>query len=539
MNDVVASHADPGGTRRRLSNVWLVSVGVVGAVLAVMFGGREYLVAQSAARLRMESQVAVHLTHLQSHLTDRENLARVIAYAFELPAIHVANALSQFDQRLLELVPDITSFVWVPRVPAQRAAEVLAALNAAGHNRPTFLGPSGQPLATIGDIVFPIFDIMPKTAANVSSLGLNLAVLPHPRAALQRADEDADISGTAPLHLVQLPGVLALVLYVPIFREGEPVPRGYLGFSYRFDRLLGAAMARIGDSELGVRITDEDAGGALLFTTGAGEGEELVRELRFGGRTWRATYQSIGSRRNAPLLQAASVSAIAFALVIAVLVVIWMQLRAREKLEVAVKARAEAEGQLRVVVEELNHRGRNIFAVLQTLIDQTLRHAPSLDAAKAALQGRIEAMAQSSHLLSESEWRGARIDDIVARSGLPFADRVHARGEDVILAPGVTQSIVLVLHELWTNAAKHGALSHPDGHVDLEWSVRDGEFVLRWTEHGKAVDRLPDRSGFGRRLIERLGPHGLGGSASLEGSPTGIVYQLRAPAARVLAADQE
>ncbi len=150
---------------------------------------------------------------------------------------------------------------------------------------------------------------------------------------------------------------------------------------------------------------------------------------------------------------------------------------------------------------------------------------------------RLRAMARATALLRDAEWQGVRLGRVLDGSGLPFADRVSREGPDAALAPGPAQSVVLLLHELWTNAAKHGALSVPAGRVRLSVAVEAGRFRLEWREEGGPPAELGDRRGFGRVLIEELVPRQLGGEARLEGGPGGLRYALDAPAAEVLAGD--
>ena len=115
----------------------------------------------------------------------------------------------------------------------------------------------------------------------------------------------------------------------------------------------------------------------------------------------------------------------------------------------------------------------------------------------------------------------------------PYEPRAETEGGDLVLLPHATQSLGLILHELATNAAKHGSLSAPEGRVRLAWSVDGERFRLSWRESGGPAVAPPARAGFGRLLLERAAAHDLGGQGRLEFRPAGVAYELETPVARV------
>ena len=116
--------------------------------------------------------------------------------------------------------------------------------------------------------------------------------------------------------------------------------------------------------------------------------------------------------------------------------------------------------------------------------------------------------------------------------GRPDEPRAETEGGDSILLPHATQSLGLILHELATNAAKHGSPSAPEGRVRLAWSVDGERFRLSWRESGGPAVAPPARAGFGRLLLERAAAHDLGGQGRLEFRPAGVAYELETPAGR-------
>ncbi len=512
-------------------------------VAAAAVGWRERQAALTIAAIRTAGEVDAVVGGLRDHLLQRETLARAVGAAFQPPPDGIApGALGRVDPRLLGYVPDLFSFVWVPRVEAGRVAEALAALGEAGVARPALLGPGRRPLAE-EELVAPhflILDILPATGRNRLSLGLDLGTLPLPSEALARAEAWGDIAATGPLELVQLPGERAMVLYVPVADRSAPAGRtiGYLGFSYRFDSLFAAAFAGA-DLPGPLRVLDPESPDPVLHAAGdwAGAPPPLVREVEFGGRSWRVEIAPPDPRGPALMRGVAAAGAALLALAL-VLAVARHLLRTRARLERALSAQIEAEERLRILVRELAHRVANAYSLAGSVASQVFRDADPDGRARDAFAARLRSLSRATALLSEDGRGDAAVvplRGLVGALGLPFADRVALRGEDLPLAPGAAQSLGLLVHELWTNAVKHGALSTPGGRVDLSWRAEGGRFRLAWREEGgPAIERLPERRGFGRRLIERLVPAQLDGMAALAAGAGGLLYELDAPLARVL-----
>src|SRR5262249_10133630 len=131
------------------------------------------------------------------------------------------------------------------------------------------------------------------------------------------------------------------------------------------------------------------------------------------------------------------------------------------------------------------------------------------DELKAAIEGRIQALANVHSLFVESRWIGAELTSIAAQELAPYSargeGRVRIAGPQGLLEPNVAQSIAVALHELATNAAKYGALSSADGRVDLTWThANDGRLDLCWCESGGPPVQPPTRQGFGTRIVTQM-----------------------------------
>lgn len=199
----------------------------------------------------------------------------------------------------------------------------------------------------------------------------------------------------------------------------------------------------------------------------------------------------------------------------------------------AERQRAEAERQRELLVQELAHRVKNTLATVQTIVLRTL--SSSVEPARLrVLTERLEALAQTHTLLAENSW-GVDLSLIARRELAPYGARVRVTGPEVGLNARAAVALTLTLHELATNAAKHGAFSIGDGHVDLSWTVSAGRgndspiLEVVWTEGGGPVVAEPSRTGFGTKLIRRVVPHDLDGAAELMFEPTGVVCRLSVP----------
>ena len=201
--------------------------------------------------------------------------------------------------------------------------------------------------------------------------------------------------------------------------------------------------------------------------------------------------------------------------------------------------RMQAEEQRTLLIHELNHRVKNTLATVQSIASQTLRNARTMQEAKVAFEERLIALARAHDVLTQENWEGAKIRQIVDQALAPYAgqgrNRVEMRGPELRLLPRVALALSMALQELATNAVKYGALSSPQGRVLVAWSVEEAgpspRLCLRWEESGGPAVQPPTHQGFGSRLIERSLARELNGEARIEFRPDGVVCSVSAPLA--------
>lgn len=195
----------------------------------------------------------------------------------------------------------------------------------------------------------------------------------------------------------------------------------------------------------------------------------------------------------------------------------------------------------RVLSLEINHRSKNLLAVVEAIVRQTAAHAPPQDFVRRISQ-RLRALAANQDLLVDGSWCGAEIGALV-RAQLTHIDgligsRVRLEGDRLVVTPTAAQALGMAFHELATNALKYGALSGELGEVIVGWRVEaigeEPELFVSWREIGGPAIVASGRAGFGTTIIERITGQSLGGAAAVAYAPAGLCWELRAPAGPIL-----
>jgi len=180
---------------------------------------------------------------------------------------------------------------------------------------------------------------------------------------------------------------------------------------------------------------------------------------------------------------------------------------------------------------ELHHRIKNMLATVGAITHQSLRTAPSMAHASAAIDGRFAALARAHDLLTRVSWENATIESTVRNAVEPFdqgGDRFIISGEAVRITSSSVIAFAMTLNELCTNTTKFGALSVPEGRVHVGWSVENDILHFRWTETGGPLVSEPTRKSFGTRMMTSLGQQ-LKGKVELGYKSSGFVYTLDVP----------
>lgn len=189
-----------------------------------------------------------------------------------------------------------------------------------------------------------------------------------------------------------------------------------------------------------------------------------------------------------------------------------------------------------LLLAELDHRAKNMLAVVMGMADQTARRADSLEAFQSAFSARLTALARGYSLVTASRWRTTSLEQIVRAIVQPYVTEGQARletnGQGVVLSPKAALAVTMILHELVSNATKYGALSVEGGKILIEWSVSAASprtVDLEWRETGLSGLQAPARRGFGAKLIEASARRDLAGDVETVFASDGVRYRFKFP----------
>jgi two-component sensor histidine kinase len=205
-----------------------------------------------------------------------------------------------------------------------------------------------------------------------------------------------------------------------------------------------------------------------------------------------------------------------------------------------ITAAKESERRIRILMREVNHRVKNQFAVILSMVRETGKRTLDPAEFQERIRERIIALSRSHDLLVSSEWSGASLFDLVQEHLKPFGhdDQISHAGPLVTLQPNAVQYLGMALHELGTNSSKYGALSNATGAISVSWQVVRSlsgarELELVWEERSvpRAGPKISDANGrgFGSIVLKRVTPQALSGSAVLEMQPGLLRWTLVAP----------
>jgi two-component sensor histidine kinase/CheY-like chemotaxis protein len=207
------------------------------------------------------------------------------------------------------------------------------------------------------------------------------------------------------------------------------------------------------------------------------------------------------------------------------------------------EAHRQAEQQIRLLMNEVNHRSKNILSVVMAVAQRTVAESP--EEFRQRFASRVHALAVNHDLLVKNQWKSVEVGELVSGQLAHFGDLVGRRilydGQPLRLSASAAQALGMALHELSTNAAKHGALSGEEGSIKITWQIAvtdTGErFTITWVEQGGHPVLPPAHRGFGTTVITKMAQMSLDGETQLEFPPSGLRWQLSCPAENVLEAE--
>ena len=193
-----------------------------------------------------------------------------------------------------------------------------------------------------------------------------------------------------------------------------------------------------------------------------------------------------------------------------------------------------------MLMAEVNHRSRNLLAVVQAIVNRSARGADP-ETFAVDLADRLQGLSASQDLLIKSDWHGIDVNELIHAQLHHFKDligtRILVEGSTTHLTSASAQAVGMALHELATNAAKYGSLSASEGTVRISWDYSEGVetlFTMRWNEENGPKVSVPNQKGFGSLVTGRMVELALGGKVEIEFLEGGLSWKLSAPVAEVL-----
>jgi two-component sensor histidine kinase len=487
--------------------------------------------------------VDVHASLVQDRLTERELLSRVAAGLFRAPATVTANMLQPLRSAIYAFKTDFVVAAWVARVKPGELEAAQTELAAEKFANPTIRDFDDQPLdlKAIDRPVNVLMDLEPRNPETVGIPGRVLDGHSIVGPTLAKAMAEAKPVASDPVPLLRINGPAGVVLAAPVLQEGATEPAGFVTFSYE----LGPLMLANDDLSLfSVVLRDPRDPNSELLASEQGvvtaravspehPAPSIIRTVTFGGRDWSLGYYA---KHNA-IMRAQQTAAIVGAIGLAITGIIcglfgyvaYNNLRLSREIEV----RIGFERRLTAVIDELNHRVKNILAVIQSIVTRTLRHGSDVDVARELLIGRIHAMSNVVTLLSESQWQGVKLKGLFESRSIPHADRIAVTGPDITVSARAAQSLSLLFFELASHSDEGLSLVGKHPNIVAQWQVTgegtESIFQFRWEEFNTSqATRRPD-SDFGLILLDRVAPEALGGIAKRYFTDVSYVYELTAP----------
>jgi two-component sensor histidine kinase len=485
--------------------------------------------------------IDVHASLVQDRLTERELLARVASGLFRAPSVIKANMLQPLRASIYAFKTDFVVAAWIARLNPNELDAARAELASAGFSNPTIRNFDDKPLdpRSLDKPIDVVMDLEPRNAETKSIPGRALDNNPTIGAMLSRAMAEGKPVASDPTPLLRANGPIGIVLAAPVVPEGSTAPAGFVTFSYE----LSALMLTNDDLSLfSVVLKDPRRGNSELIASDQGvvtsrvsdgPAASATRTVTFGDRDWALSYYAKTNAASRAEQTAAIVAAVGLALTGIICGLFGYVAYNNLRLSREIQVRIGFERRLTAVIDELNHRVKNILAVIQSIVTRTLRHGADMDVARELLIGRIHAMSNVVSLLSESQWQGVKLRGLFEARAIPHAERIAVSGPDIAVSARAAQSLSLLFFELASHSDEGLSLVGKHPHIVAHWEVSgeepDAVFHFRWEEFNTSeATRRPD-SDFGVILLDRVAPEALGGTSKRYFNEASYVYELTAP----------
>lgn len=520
---------------------------IIGVVISGLVAMKVYDQELSIGRIDLARSVDTHASLVQERLSERELLARVAVGLFRSPSINMANALQPLRSSIYAFKTDFLVASWVARVPRADFGRAQNELKLAAFPNPTIRNVDDTPLnpAAAPDPATVVMDVEPQNDETKAFVGRILNSHPVIMPMLNRAVEEGRPVSSDPFVLLRIGGPMGIVLASPVRMDTGTSTAGFLTISYRLAPLM---LANDDLSLFSVALRDPRNASDNLTSDSEGnvtsvplqldaENPPLLRVVSFGARDWTLIYYAKTNVATRAQELAGIVTLIGVALTLILCGLFGYVSYNNVRLSREIQTRIDFERRLTAVIDELNHRVKNILAVIQSIVTRTMRHGADIDVARDLLIGRIHAMSHVVSLLSESQWQGVKLKGLFEPRAIPHADRIALSGPDVTVSARAAQSLSLLFFVLASHADEGLSLVGKHPHIVADWSVSeepDAVFHFRWEEFNTSAATRRADSEFGIVLLDRVAPEALGGTSKRYFTDVSYVYELTAPMATVV-----
>jgi two-component sensor histidine kinase len=523
-------------------------IALLGALLSGLAAYRVHDQELTIDRIALARAIDVHASLVQDRLTERELLARVASGLFRVPTVIKPNMLEPLRSAIYAFKTDFVVASWIARLKPDELSAAQAALASAGFPNTTIRSYDDKPLdpATLTQPINVLMDLEPRSDETRMLPGRSYDHDPVRGPMLARAMAEKRSVASDPVPLLQPNGPVGVIVAAPVIPEGAVEPAGFVTFSYE----LASLMLTNDDMSLfSVALKDPRKAGVELIANDQGvvsaremaqEGPQpsAIRTVSFGGRDWQLGYYAKTNSARRAEQTAVIVAAIGLAITAMVCGLFGYVAYNNLRLSREIQVRIGFERRLTAVIDELNHRVKNILAVIQSIVTRTLRHGADIDVARELLIGRIHAMSNVVSLLSESQWQGVKLKGLFEARAIPHADRIAMSGPDIAVSARAAQSLSLLFFELASHSDEGLSLVGKHPHIVANWSVTgegpDMIFHFRWEEFNTSEATRRADSDFGLILLDRVAPEALGGTAKRYFTDASYVYELTAPMETVI-----
>lgn len=526
--------------------VTILLMAIIGALASGLAAFKIYEQEESIGRNALARAVDSHAALVQERLGERELLTRVAVGLFRSPSSDKANALVPLRTSIYAFKTDFVVASWIPRVALSELAQIQSDLKAAGFPNPVLRNADDSPLdqAKLKPPAIVLMDVEPQneqTKAFVGRVFNNSARL---APLFERVIADGKPVSSDPLHLMRPDGPMGIVLAAPVKQNNDIV--GFMTISYKLlplmlanDELSSFSVALRDPRDVSNNLKADDNGEVVDAPLQlSSENPPLLRNVNFGDREWTLIYfpktSSIARAQEIATIVAGIGLALTFVLCGLFGYVSYNNIRLSRE----VQTRIGFERRLTAVIDELNHRVKNILAVIQSIVTRTMRHGSDIDTARELLIGRIHAMSHVVSLLSESQWQGVKLRGLFESRAIPHGERIALNGPDIVVSARAAQSLSLLFFELASHADEGHSLVGKPPQIVAEWSVsgKEPDTVLdfRWEEFNTSAATRRADSEFGLVLLDRVVPEALGGTSKRYFTDVSYVYELNAPMATVI-----